>query len=68
MPSATTIFVIFCVIAFIGGSAFGALVLFCVSINRTRRASLFEVSGEQQGAASRRLLVSTRAGRREGGE
>ncbi len=40
MPSATTFLVIFSVIVFISGSAFGALVLFSVSIHRTRRASL----------------------------
>ncbi len=68
MPSATTFLVIFSVIVFISGSAFGALALFSISIHRTRRASLFDVSGEQQGATSRRLLVTTRTDRKEGGE
>ncbi len=68
MPSATTFLVISSVIVFISGFALGALVLFSVSIHRTRRASLFEVSGQQPGSTSRSVLVTTRTGRKEGGE
>ena len=68
MPSASTFLVIFFVIVFITGTALGALVLFTISIHRTRRASLFKVSGEQHGATSRRLLIATRTDGKEGGE
>jgi hypothetical protein len=60
MPSAASVLVIFCVIVFITGSAFGALVLFTISLHRTRRASLFEVGGDEHGATSRGLLLSAR--------
>jgi hypothetical protein len=41
-------------------AASGALVLVVISIRRTRRASLFQVGRDQQGATSRSLLLSTR--------
>ena len=60
MHSANAVLVIFSLVLFISGSAFGALALFAISIHRTRRASLFEVSGQQRGATSRSVLVRTR--------
>jgi hypothetical protein len=68
MPSATSAFVIFSVVVFISGSAFGALVLFIISIHRTGRTSLFEASGQQRGATSRSVLVRTRTDRKDNGQ
>jgi hypothetical protein len=68
VPSASAFLVIFSVVIFLTGSAFGALVLFVISIRRTPRASLFEVSEEQRGATSRSVLVCTRVNRKESGE
>ena len=68
MPSASAFLVIFSVVIFITGSALGALVLLVISIRRTRRASLFDVSGEQPGATSRSVLVCTRLNRKGTGE
>jgi hypothetical protein len=68
MPSTTSLLAVFSVIVFIGGFAFGALVLFVISIHRNRRASLFEPSTRQRGAISRSVLVTTRAGRKDNGE
>jgi hypothetical protein len=58
---------IFAIIVFLGGSAFGALVLFVISIHRTNRAPLSGIRGTR-GAVSRSVLTTTRAGRREVGE
>jgi hypothetical protein len=63
MPSATAFFVIFSAIIFITGAAFGALVLFSVSIHRTRHAPLSEAGRQERGATSRSVLVTTRTGR-----
>ena len=68
MPSTTSLFAILSVIVFIGGAAFGALVLFTISIHRTRHASLFEASMQHRGAISRSVLITTRTGRNEDGE
>ena len=68
MPSTTSLLVVFSVIVFISGFAFGALMLFAISIHRTRHASLFEASRQQRGAISRSVLVTTRAVRKESGE
>jgi len=65
MPSEMTFCTIFSIVAFIGGFAFGALTMFSVSLHRTHRASLFEVSGQRRGALSRSVLVTTRANRKE---
>jgi hypothetical protein len=65
VPSAASVLVIFSVIVFITGSAFGALVLFTVSLHRTRRSSLFKASGDERGATSRSLLLSARNDRKE---
>lgn len=55
------------IIVFLGGSAFGALVLFVVSIHRTSRAPLSDIRSTR-GAVSRGMLTTTRAGRGEAGE
>jgi hypothetical protein len=68
MPSATSIFAIFSAVIFITGAAFGALVLFSISIHRTRHAPLSELRGQQRGATSRSVLVTTRPGRKECGQ
>jgi hypothetical protein len=68
MHSETALIAIFCGIVFITGAASGALVLFVISLHRTRRASLFEVHGQQRGGMARSLLVTTRIDPREGGE
>ena len=65
MPSATAVLVILSVVLFITGSAFGALVLFTISIHRNGRTSLFDVDTQQRGATSRSVLVSTRTDRKE---
>ena len=68
MPSAISFLTAFSVVAFLAGSAFGALVLFTASIHRDRRASLFKDSGQRRGAISRSVLVTTRTSRKEAGE
>jgi hypothetical protein len=68
MPPTTSLLVVFSVIVFISGFASGALVLFVISIHRTRHASLFEASRQQRGAISRSVLITTRAGRKEDGK
>jgi hypothetical protein len=49
MHSETALIAIFCGIVFITGAASGALVLFAISLHRTRRASLFEADGQHRG-------------------
>jgi hypothetical protein len=66
MPSEMTFCSIFSVIVFIGGFTFGALMLFAISIHRTGRASLFGINGQQRGAISRSVLITTRIDREEG--
>jgi hypothetical protein len=68
MHSAISFLIIFSVIAFITGSAFGALVLFVISIHRTRRTSLFEANRQQRGATSRSVLITTRIDRKDNRE
>jgi len=68
MPSTTSLLVIFSAIGFIGGTAFGALVLFVISIRRNGHASLFDASTQQRGGISRSVLVTTRTGRKESGQ
>jgi hypothetical protein len=67
MPSATAVLAIFFVIIFITGAAFGALVLFSISIHRTRHVPLSEASAQQRGATSHSVLVTTRTSRKECG-
>jgi hypothetical protein len=68
MPSAISFLTAFSVVVFLAGSAFGALVLFIISIHRHHRASLFQDSRQRRGAISRSVLVTTRTGCKEGGE
>ena len=68
IPSEMTFGSIFSAIVFIGGFAFGALMLFAISIHRTGRASLFEIDGQQRGAISRSVLVTTRIDSKENGK
>jgi hypothetical protein len=68
MPSTLSLLVIFSIIVFIGGSVFGMLTLFIVSIHCTRRTSLHAVSGQRRGKVSRCVLVTPRSGRRAHGE
>jgi hypothetical protein len=68
MPSAISLLAIFLTIFFISGAAFGALVIFIISIHRTRRASLSEADGQQRGSISRSILATTRRDHREGAE
>jgi hypothetical protein len=68
MHSETALIAIFCGIVFITGAASGALVLFVISIHRTRRASLFEAHGQHRGGMARTLLVTTRTDPRDSGE
>lgn len=68
MPSVTSFLAIFFAIAFIAGSAFGALLLFIISIHRNGRTSLFDADEQQRGATSRSLLVTARTGRKENGQ
>jgi hypothetical protein len=67
MPSTLSLLVIFSVIVFIGGSVFGVLLLFIISIHRTRGTSLFTVSGQRRGKVSRCVLVTTRSTRKGDG-
>jgi hypothetical protein len=67
MPSFISFLAVFSVIVFLGGSAFGALVLFIISIHRARRASFFQAGRQRRGAVSRGVLVTTRTGRKESG-
>ena len=55
------------IVVFLGGSAFGALVLFVVSIHRTNRAPLSGIR-DTRGAVSRCVLTTTRAGRKGASE
>ena len=68
MPSAISFLAAFSVVVFLGGAAFGALVLFTASIHRDRRASLFHDSRQRRGSISRGVLVTTRTSRKEAGE
>jgi hypothetical protein len=68
MPSALSFLTAFSIIVFLGGSAFGALLLFIISIHRARRASLFQGTKQRRGAISRSVLVTTRTRGKEGSE
>jgi hypothetical protein len=59
-------FAVAAIVVFLGGAAFGALVLFVISIHRTSRAPLSSIRNTH-GAVSRCVLTSTRAGREEAG-
>jgi hypothetical protein len=68
MVSALSVIVIVSVIVFLGGVAFGMLVLFIVSIHRTSHGTLSEVHGEHAGSISRRVLTRGRVTSGESGE
>lgn len=48
------------VVVFLGGALSGALILFAVSIHRTRHAPLSQMGSQRRGSVSRRLLTTTR--------
>jgi hypothetical protein len=60
MMSADSLIAVFTIVLFLGGALFGALVLFAVSIHRTRHAPLSQMGSQRRGALSRRLLTTTR--------
>jgi hypothetical protein len=64
MISALSLIAVFTIVVFLGGAMFGMLVLFVISIHRTRHAPLSDVHSERGGAVSRRVLTATRAGRK----
>jgi hypothetical protein len=66
MPSALSFFVIYSVIVFVSGAVFGALVLFVISIHRSRRTSLFEGNEDGRGTTARSVLISARGGFKDG--
>jgi hypothetical protein len=65
VPSAISSPTALSVVAFLAGSAFGALALFTASIHRDRRVPLFRDRGQRRGAISRSVLVATRTSREE---
>jgi hypothetical protein len=66
--SAVSLFTVVSVIIFLSGSAFGALVLFAISIHRTKHRPLSGIHGERAGTVSRSVLTTTRAGCKGKGE
>jgi len=46
--------------AFLAGAAFGALLVFAVSIHRTSRVPLSQSHGKRAGSVSRRVLAGIR--------
>ena len=68
MISALSIIAVFTVVVFLGGAAFGMLVLFVISIHRTSRAPLSEIHGEQRGSISRRMLTGVRVNHKQASE
>lgn len=68
MISALSIIAVFTIVVFLGGAAFGALVISIVSIHRTSRAPLSEIHGEQPGSISRRMLTGGRVNCKQPGE
>jgi hypothetical protein len=64
MISALSIVAVFTIVVFLGGAAFGAFMVFVVSIHRTSRAPLSEIDNAR-GALSRQVLTSARTNCRE---
>ncbi|MCW2932407.1 MAG: hypothetical protein JWM19_3369 [Actinomycetia bacterium] len=58
-----SLFAIFAIIVFLGGTASGVFVLFVVSIHRTSRRPLTEIHRQRRGAVSRSILTATRTDR-----
>jgi uncharacterized membrane protein len=56
----SSVLAVLAAVVFLGGALFGALVLFAVSIHRTRHAPLSQMGSQRRGAVSRRLLTATR--------
>ena len=59
MSPTISLLAIFAIVFFLGGAAFGALVLCVISIHRAGRAPLSDIQG-QRGVISRKVLVTTR--------
>jgi hypothetical protein len=68
MMSALSMVALFAIVVFLGGAAFGMLVLFVVSIHRTGRAPLSKVHRQRAGSISRRLLIGVRTNGEEDGK
>ena len=64
MISMPSIIAAFAIVVFIGGAACGMLVLFIISIHRTRRAPLSGTHSEHAGSVSRRVLTGGRVTRK----
>lgn len=60
MTSALSIIGVLSIVAFLGGVAFGLLLLFIISIHRTRHAPLSKIHGQRAGSLSRRVLIGVR--------
>jgi len=60
----SSILAVLSIVVFLGGAACGMLVLFIISIHRTRRAPLSGTHAEHAGAVSRRVLTGGRVTRR----
>jgi uncharacterized membrane protein len=56
----SSVIAVLAAVVFLGGALLGALVLFAVSIHRTRHAPLSQMGSQRRGAVSRRLLTTTR--------
>lgn len=69
MISAISLYAAFTIVVFLGGCAFGALVLFVVSIHRAgRRTPIYQIGTHKRGSVSRCVLMTTRTNRKENGQ
>jgi len=68
MMSALPIIAVLAIVVFLGGAAFGMLVLLVVSIHRTSRAPLSKVHRQRAGSLSRRVLTGVRTNDEEDGK
>jgi len=57
---------VFSIVIFLGGVAFGMLLLFIISIHRTSRAPLSKIHRECAGSLARRVLIGVRTNDEEG--
>jgi hypothetical protein len=64
MISALSIVAVFTIVVFLGGTAFGAFMVFVVSIHRTNRTPLSQID-DARGGLSRQVLTSARTNGRE---
>jgi len=60
MTSVLSLAALLAIVVFLAGAAFGALVVFVISIHRTSRAPLSGSHGQRAGSLSRRLLTGIR--------